>query len=271
MKDVFLIICILLPLTITQANNLPFQEGEELTFDIHYKYGLLMPKAGTANWKIERSSYNNRSSYLSTLDFRTNSFFDRIYKMRDTLRSHITAHLEPLYHIRVINEGNTQFSEEVFFNRFGPEYTEVRVRRESRQQVRIDSIFSANTIGFDLLNLIQYIRSLSLSELQSFPPEGVATFVGRERIAITVRYEGQSIVERSATHKFNTYKIAFDFTDKAFNESRSAIEVWMSSDENRIPIRIRAKLRVGAAEVNLTSWKNLKHPFSAEIIIPVRR
>jgi hypothetical protein len=191
--------------------------------------------------------------------------------MRDTLRSHITENLQPLYHIRIINEGNTQFAEEVFFNRFSPEHTEVRIKRESRQISRIDTILTSNTVGYDMLNLIQYIRSLNFQQLESIPAGGISTFVGRERVAITIRFEGQTLIEKSETLKYKAYKIAFDFADKAFNESKNAIEIWISDDENRIPLRIRAKLRIGAAEVNLNSWKNLKHPFSAEIRIPARR
>jgi glutaredoxin-related protein len=158
----------------------------------------------------------------------------------------------------------------VFFRKFAPEYTEVRVKRESNQLVKFDAILSSNMIAYDILNLILYIRSYDYSQWQSTPQRYVSTFVGRDKVIITVRCEGQSIIEKSDTLKYKTYKIALDFTDSVFNESKNAIEVWLSDDKNRIPIKIRAKLRVGAAEVNLTSWQNLKYPLSSEIRIPAR-
>jgi hypothetical protein len=270
MKQLLIAIYFLLPLISVTANDLPFQSGEELMFDIHYKYGLVMVRAGTADFKTIESKYKNKNIYESTLDFKTTSFFDKIFKMRDTLRSQITENLQPLYHKRSVNEGNYQFNEDMFFNKSTPNYSEVRVKREVKQQLRFDTIFTANMITYDMLNFIQFIRSHDYSHWQSTPGKTISTLVGKNRVNVTVRCEGQSIIEKSDTLKYKTYKIALDFTDSAFNESKNAIEIWMSDDQNRIPIKIRAKLRIGAAEVNLTSWKNLKYPFTSEIKIPVR-
>ena len=271
MKRLFFTFYFFLLLNAVHASEIPFQAGEELKFDIHYKYGLLMLKAGTANFKVVESSYNNNNSFQSILDFKTTSFFDKIFKMRDTLCSHITGDIKPLYHIRSIHEGSYNFIEEIFVNKFSPNYSEVRIKRESKQITKIDTVLSSNSLGFDIVNLIQYIRSQDYSKWQFVPAGSISTFVGKDIVAINIRCEGQSIVERSETLKYKTYKIALDFTDEVFNESKSAIEIWMSDDENRIPVKIKAKLRIGVAEVYLTSWRNLKYPFSSEVKIPVRK
>ena len=269
MKQLFLTFCFLLPLLLVRANDFPFQAGEELMFDIHYKYGLVMLKAGSANYKVVESNYKNKSSFQSTLDFRTSSFFDKVFKMRDTLRSITTKELYPLYHIRVIHEGNYHFSEEMFFNDFNPRRTEVRIRKESDQMLKYDTVLTSNMMSYDLLNLVLVICAQDYSQPESIKSNTISVFIGKDRLNVTVRYEGQSVVEKSDTLKYKTYKIALDFSDSNFNESKSAIEIWMSDDKNRIPIKIRAKLRIGAAEVYLTSWKNLKYPFTSEIKIPV--
>jgi hypothetical protein len=270
MRQLFFSIYFLLSLTSLSASDFPFQAGEKLTFDINYKYGLVMVKAGTANYTIESSNYQNKNSYKSTLDFKTSSFFDRMFKMRDTLTSRITENLRPLYYKHSVHEGNYQFTEELFFLKSGPEYSEVHAKKESDQIIRIDTILTLNTETYDILNLFLYIRSFDFAQWQATPERHVSTIIGKDKVNITIRCEGQSVVERSDTLKYKTYKIAFDFTDKAFNESKNAIEVWLSDDKNRIPIKIRAKLRIGAAEVYLTSRENLKYPLSSEIIIPAQ-
>jgi len=255
----------------SQAKELPFQTGEELTFDIHYKYGLVMLKAGSANYKLVESSYNDKHSYLSTIDFKTSSFFDKIFKMRDTLSSYMAENLLPLYHIRSVHEGNYHFREEMFINKFSTNHSEIHLIRKSGEILRFDTILTANTAIYDMLNLIHLIRSFDYSDVESRQAKNITVFVGRDRIPVIVRYEGQSVVEKNETLKYKTYKIALDFADEAFTESKSAIEVWVSDDKNHIPIKIKAKLRIGAAEVYLSSWKNLKHPFDSEIKIPVRK
>ena len=270
MKQVFLIVSFLLSMISMQATDFPFRGEEELTFDIHYKYGLVMLRAGSANFKVKENSRNNEKSYLMAMDFKTTSFFDKIFKVRDTLRSTITENLRPLYHIRSINEGNYQFIEEVFFNKFSPTYSEVRIKRTSQQIVKFDTILSSNSLCYDILNLISYICATDYSQQEIAQEESATVFIGRDKINVTIRNEGQSIVEKSSSLKYKTYKIALDFSDSNFNESKNAIEVWLSDDKNRIPIKIKAKLRIGAAEVYLTSWKNLKYPLSSEIKIPAK-
>jgi len=270
MKQLFLTFYLFLPLISVHATDFPFQGGEELTFDIHYKYGLVMLKAGTANYTVVEDSYKNKSSYLTTLDFKTTSFFDKIFKIRDTLRSRTTEDLQPLYHKRSIHEGNYQFTEEIFFNKSSATYSEAHVRRESQQVVKFDTLLTSNSMCYDMLSLMTYICSLDFSQLGTAKVETASAFIGREKVTVTIRNEGQSIVEKSDILKYKTYKIALDFSDSNFNESKNAIEIWMSDDKNRIPIKIKAKLRIGAAEVSLTSWKNLKYPLSSEIKIPVK-
>ena len=228
-----------------------------------------MMKAGTANYYLTESRYNNNKSFKTTVDFKTTSFFDKIYKMRDTLSSHLAENLQPLYHNRTIYEGSYHIVEEMFYNKFDRDYSEARVRRVSGPKVSFDTIVSSKDLGYDIVNILQFIRSFDYSKMKS-PVDYVSTFFGRENVKITIRNEGQSIIEKSETLKYKTYKIALDFTDSVFNESKNAIEIWLSDDENRIPIKVRAKLKIGAAEVHLVSWKNLKHPFSAEVIIPQR-
>jgi len=270
MKHLFLSFYFLLPLISVQANNFPFQANEELSLDVYYKYGLVMLKAGSANFKVTENSYKDKNSYLMDLDFKTTSFFDKIFKMRDTLRSTITENLQPLHHIKYLHEGNYQFTEEMFFNKFSATYSEVRVKRESQQLVAFDTILTANTISYDILNLMPYISSLDFSTPGAAQETAASIFIGKGKIRVTIRNEGQEIVERGDTLKYKTYKIALDFSDSNFNESKNAIEIWMSDDKNRIPVKIRAKLRIGAVEVYLASYKNLKYPLSSAINIPAK-
>lgn len=72
--------------------------------------------------------------------------------------------------------------------------------------------------------------------------------IGRERINISFRYTGQQIVERSETLKYRTRHFYIDIYDDAFTQSKEAAEIWIGDDENHIPIKIRAKLKIGAVK-----------------------
>ena len=47
---------------------------------------------------------------------------------------------------------------------------------------------------------------------------------------------------------------------RVFKEKES-LTLWISSDKNKIPIRIKASLKVGSIKVDLKQYKGLSHPF----------
>jgi hypothetical protein len=252
------------------ANDLPFKSKEELKFDIHYKYGLIMMKAGTANYRIERNNYNGEQSYKSVLDFKTTSFFDSFFKVRDTISSHINENIEPLYHSRTINEGKTFFKEEVIFKKFDSSFSEARVRRENKTALKFDTVLAVNNLAYDILNIFMFARTLDYKNLKIGQNFQLSTFIGKEKVNVVVHFDGQSIVNKSETIKYKSYKLTIDITDEVFSSPKSALEVWISDDDNHIPLKLKAKLKIGAAEADLATYKNLKYPFSSEIKIPAR-
>ncbi len=47
---------------------------------------------------------------------------------------------------------------------------------------------------------------------------------------------------------------------RVFKEEES-LTVWISDDENRMPLRIKASLAVGSIKADLGGFKGLKYPF----------
>ena len=254
------------PSNYAQSDSTPFQNGEVLNFDIRYKYGLVMLKAGTAKFRVNTSTLNNQPTYRSSLDFRTSSFFDKIFKIRDTLYSHASKpELMPLYHKRSVNEGNTHFNEEVFILKHSPDYSEARVKRERNNEIRFDTIVSSNNLGYDLLNLFVFIRTLDYSKLKKGDSFQLTAFMDKSNINIILHYVGKSVIDKSSKIKYKTHKFDVDIADKAFNTSKKSLEIWISDDDNRVPLKLKAQLKIGAAEADLSSHSNLKNPFNAEI------
>lgn len=268
---VFYLLLVVFP-NYAQTVSLPFLQGEEFHYDIYYKYGLVMLKAGRSRYHIDITTYNNQSAYKSSLDFKTVSFFDKVFKIRDTLNSYISIpDLVPLFHNRNVNEGNYHYTEQIFVHQQSPIYSEVRVIQEKNNQVRFDTILNANDLGYDILNVFMFVRTLDYSEMKQGDSFRFTVFMGKDIINIIAHYAGPMVIEKSKWLKYKAIKLNVDITDAAFKEPDNSMEIWISDDENKIPLKLKAKLKIGAAEAILSSYKNLKHPFSAKIIIPHRK
>jgi hypothetical protein len=43
--------------------------------------------------------------------------------------------------------------------------------------------------------------------------------------------------------------------------SNEGIDLWVTNDENRIPVKVKANLRVGTIVADLTSFRGITNPF----------
>jgi hypothetical protein len=262
-----LLLCVIFT-TNSPAQNLFFQNGEELHYDIRYKYGLIVMKGGTACYHLNTATYDRKQAVKSSLDFKTSLFFDKIFKIRDTLDSYAgIPDFKPLYHSKIVNEGSYHFKEEVFIRKQEDSFSEAKIKQVKGGEVRIDTTLSSNSLGFDLLNIFLFVRNLDYSTIIPNETYPVTIFMGRKKVNLIICYTGPAIVEKNSTTQYNTLRFTVDITDEVFSESKNAMEIWVSDDPNHIPLKMKAKLKIGAAEANLSSYKNLKYPLSSEITL----
>lgn len=264
-------VCFALLFTIQNSvaqEEIPFQNGEELKYDVHFKYGLIAMKNGSATYRLTTTAYNQKPALKSSLSFRTSSFFDKVFKIRDTLEAYATIpNLKPLYHTRSVNEGNYSFREEIIYNKHHASCTEVNIKRIKDEQVTIDTLMSVQNVGYDMLNIFLFVRSFDYSRMRLNDSFNVSIFFGKSKQNVVIRYEGQTVIEKSQTLKYKALLLSIDVADEVFTESAKAMHVWISDDENHVPLKLRANLKIGAAEAFLTSHKNLKYPLTSEIRI----
>ena len=60
--------------------------------------------------------------------------------------------------------------------------------------------------------------------------------------------------------KFRPYVMA----GRVFKEEES-VTLWVSADKNKIPLKIKADLRVGSIVADLEAFKGLSHPFKIQL------
>ena len=70
-----------------------------------------------------------------------------------------------------------------------------------------------------------------------------------------VVYKGKETV-KTKLGKFSAFKMTPMMPENKIFSGKNAITFWMSNDSNRVPLKIRAKMFVGAIEVEITEYKN---------------
>ena len=246
--------------------KLPFQSGEQLDYSIHYKYGIMMVKAGTAQYAVKDNIFRGNPVIRTSLIFRTTGVVDAAFKVRDTLIAYSTPELVPVFHCKHLHEGKTHYTEEMDYKKFSETFTSVQSKKYMSAIVKFDTLLTAKSMGFDMLSIFVFVRSLNYTKLKTGDTFEIASFVGKETIPMHVRYMGQIIFDKGSV-KYKTLRFEIDIVDHAFEDHKTAMEIWIGDDKNHLPIRLKAKLKIGAAEAVLISAKNLKYAFDSKIEI----
>jgi hypothetical protein len=234
------------------AENPVEPQMETWNYSIRYKYGPVVMGAGTACYRLRAAEYKQQAAVKLSVQFKTNSFFDKIFFIRDTLTAYASLpDYTPRYHSRSVHEGNTHFVEEMWTRAFGDDYTEIDVRRTRNGKISIDTTLSAPNLGYDFLNIFLFLRQLDYSTLQPGASRQIVTFDGTKKTNLILRYAGPTTVSRKNKPQQAAFFLAVDIANEVFSESKNAMELWISDDEYHIPLKIKAKLRIGAAEVEL--------------------
>ncbi|MCC8153764.1 MAG: DUF3108 domain-containing protein [Tannerellaceae bacterium] len=243
-----------------------FHHGEEVNYDIYFKWGLLMPKAGHGTFRMKNTQFESQKAWNYSLVFRTNGFAERVYKMRDTLECYFSPDLNLLYSSKRTNEKNYYLVENINFTYQGNN-VRTHTHRYNLETTRIDTTIVTPGCVLDMIGATMYLRSIDWSNLKNGDEFPFKVAIGKDIVNIGFRYSGQQIVERNETLKYRTRHFFVDIFDDAFEVSKAAAEVWIGDDENHIPVKVRAKLKIGAAEVYYHSSRNLQYPFTSRVEI----
>lgn len=256
-----------------EAQTIPAKErfatGEEVRYELFFKWGVLMPRAGQATLSMRNARYEEQPAYHYRLLFHTSGMFEKIFTMRDTIDCYFSPDLLLLRSEKRVDENDYYLVDALTFS-YEKGRTSARSHRYTATRTKIDTMLVSEQYMFDMLGATLYLRSLNWEKMKQGDEFPFHVAIGRDRINISFRYTGQAIVERNETLKYRTRHFFIDIYDDAFTQSKAAAEIWIGDDENHIPVKIRAKLKIGAAEVYYKSSSGLRYPLTSRVVIPKR-
>lgn len=249
----------------TGMQSSTMNHGESVLYDIYFKWGPLMPRAGDATFLYDRNELVAGASSRYHMHFKTAKFFDGFFKMRDTLSTFYDTDRKILYSVKKADEGNYYSVDKLTF-RYGKENTKIHSLRYTPTKVKIDTTLMVTGEVTDILGAVYYLRGVNREKLQSGDTFPLTVAIGRDLVKMQFIYENQSIVDRGNV-KYNTRYFKIDIYDEAFESTKTSAEVWMGDDDNFLPVKVRSKLKIGYAEVYYKSSSNLAHPLKCRIEI----
>jgi Protein of unknown function (DUF3108) len=215
--------------------NNAYQAGEQISYTVYYAVAGVFVNAGNATFTNTLERINNTPVYHITGEGKTNPNYDWIYKVRDKYETFIgTATLKPLKFLRNVNAVTT---------------TGVFKVPECVQDV-VSSIYYARNIDFDKYKVNDRIP--------------FSMFLDNEVFNMYIRYLGKETV-KTKYGKFRAIKFKPLLLKGTIFEGGEKMTVWVSDDENHVPLRVESPIVVGSVKVDMMSNKNMRHPLTSLI------
>lgn len=230
-----------------------FQKGEWLKFRISYSNFL---NAGYAYIDVFETKNNGLDAFHVKGFGETKGLIRWFFKVEDDYQSYFYKEsLRPYRFIRKINEGGHTKNKEILFNYSTNMATVKDFKRNTEKTYPI-----SNNIQ-DMLSALYYLRNQDLSNLSEGDEIKLELFFDQETYNFKLIYVGTEILKT----KFGTIKsLVFKplvQAGRVFKEQES-VTIWVSADENKIPLRIKASLAVGSLRADLDEFKGLANPFN---------
>ncbi len=243
------------------TKNVAFLPGEELTYKVYYNWGFVWLSAAEITFRV----IDDDDQYHFQVVGETYESYDWFFKVRDYYDSWVMKdNLLPIQSIRNIKEGKYRLYDYLMFDQSrGICYND---RGKAKDDIRSRKQYQVERCMHDMVSILYYARNIDFSQQktgQSFP---VKIFVDKEVWNLQVKYEGK---EASKTVKgqgdFNTLKFSPEVIAGTVFPDGAQVHVWVTDDQNKVPLIIESPLSVGSAKAVLKSWKGLRHPLRAKL------
>lgn len=239
---------------ICSQSNTSFLPGEKITYTIYYNVIGLYVDAGNAKFTITPTKWEGESAYALTATGNSNQRYDWIFKVRDKYESIVDANnLMPYFFSRSINEGSFHQNQSLTFKQKSNEI--VTHKGES---------FKSADCTFDVISAIYAARNLDFKNLQINEKVYLSFFLDNEMFPSYFKYLGKEII-RTKFGKFNAIKIAPLLVKGTMFKGGEQMTIWVTDDENHIPIRIETPIIVGSIKVDMKKYEGLRYPLTALI------
>jgi len=234
--------------------NSSFQGGEQLVYKVYYNWNFIWLAAGEVTFNVKDLG----SGYELIGTGKTYPSYEWFYKVDDNYYSFVDKQsLLPKKFTRDIKEGNYSLYDKVKFDQ--ENRTGVSLRGKTKEKAELKEFETPGCVQ-DLLSILYYVRNVNLNDLEEEDAFPVNLYLDLETYPLEV-----TMKERKENKKvkglgtYNAMRLSPDLIEgHVFNEG-DEMNIWVSNDQNKIPLLIESPLNVGSIKAVLKSHQGLKY------------
>lgn len=221
-----------------QPRAVTFGPGEKMVFSIGY--GLITAGEGTLEI-VGLKEYQGHQCYDIQSTTNSNRFFSSVYKVRDKIVSYIdTEGLFSRYFFKRLREGDYKKMEEVRFD-----HEAGLARYGNGKDIPVPPGVQ------DVLSAFYFVRTLDLKVGEVYH---VPAHSSRKSYDLRVIVHGKERVEVEAG-AWDCFVVEPVIEGEGLFKHEGKLTLYITDDEHRVPVLIKAKVPVGSIDVSLKEFR----------------
>ncbi len=241
-----------------------FTHGEALQYKLNYGWLSI----GRGSFKIAQQSeeYLREDCYRVTASGNTTGLLRWLAPVEDEWGALIrTQDLIPLHTYRNLREGRYRLKEEVYIDPLAGsiKVESVKPHRKEPQRPTRNYTFDQNSQVFDLLSGLLVIRNYDFEQYNPGDTLALNAFLEDSFYHFQIIYAGKEQLKTAFGRTPALKLIPLMPKNKVF-DGKQSLEAWFSADENKLPLKVSARMFVGKVSAELISYQNIKYSLVSE-------
>ena len=241
------------------VKNSPVNRGERLEFKLSYGWFTIgLASMQTASYYESREGHEcyrvdikGKTSGLMGVFSKVNDKWGAVVRKNDFL---------PYYTYRDLEEGSYRKDEKVYF-----EYGAMRIRVEDfdvkANRPRPTTYYDIEKDNvLDMIGGLMYVRSLDYWRMSAGDTIKIDAYFDKTFYDFEMVYKGIENV-KSNVGTSNCFKLVPVMPDNKIFRGENSVTFWISTDIDRLPLKVEASMFFGTVYCELTSYKNVKSDF----------
>ncbi|KJS30332.1 MAG: hypothetical protein VR64_16660 [Desulfatitalea sp. BRH_c12] len=214
---------------------IPFVPGEKLEYAFRWKN---IPAGSVQLEILPVKTFKDEQVYHFVLTAKTNKYIDKLYKVRDRIDAYADISMTRTVHYQKKQRGGRERNEVVAFDWPNNQAQYSNFGQKKEPIAVVDG-------SFDPLSAFYYSRTMDFEDGGQFEcpiTNGKKNGVGRLYVV------GRETITLADGKTYDTYRLEPELNQfgGVFNKSNDAtLQLWVTTDSKRIPVRIHSKVRVG--------------------------
>lgn len=238
----------------SQEKKQAFKDGEYLRYKMSYS-GFL--RAGTAVLEVKEADLNGQKVFHTKGTGWTSGMIKWFFKVEDVYQSYFDKNVvKPYLFKRKINEGGYKKN---IITTFNYDSNTAYVQDFIKQKEQTIPVLNVQ----DLLSTFYYLRNQNVKNMKKGDEIAIDIFLDAQIYPFKLKFLGKKVL-KTDFGKVNTLIFRPLVQSGRVFKAQESVTLWITDDENKIPIKMEASLAVGSLQAELESYKGLANEFKTK-------